>query len=38
MVGLGLDVSRYKTAEEAIASLPHTDYKVVVTDFVLEGL
>lgn len=38
MVGLGLDVTRYKTAEEAIASLPHTDYKVVVTDFVLEGL
>ena len=38
MVGLGLDVTRYKTAEEAIASLPYTDYKVVVTDFVLEGL
>lgn len=38
MVGLGLEVSRYKTAEDAIASLAFEDYKIVVTDFVLEGL
>lgn len=38
MVGLGLEVSRYKTAEDAIASLAREDYKIVVTDFVLEGL
>lgn len=38
MVNLGLTVSRFKTAEEAIASLAYEDYKIVVTDFVLEGL
>lgn len=38
MEGLGLQVSRFRTAEEAIASLAHGDYKIVVTDFVLEGL
>jgi two-component system cell cycle response regulator len=38
MVRLGLDVVRYKTAEEAIASLASNDYRIVVTDFVLEGL
>lgn len=38
MVGLGLEVTRFSTAEEAIASLASSDYKIVVTDFVLEGL
>ena len=38
MVRLGLDVVRFKTAEEAIASLASNDYRIVVTDFVLEGL
>ncbi|MDQ5907806.1 MAG: two-component system, cell cycle response regulator [Pseudomonadota bacterium] len=38
MVGLGLSVVRFKTAEEAIASLAFEDYKIVVTDFVLEGM
>ena len=38
MEGLGLKVSRFRTAEEAIASLAREDYKIVVTDFVLEGL
>lgn len=38
MARLGLEVSRYRTAEEAIATLPHEDYRIVVTDFVLEGL
>ncbi|MFA7293233.1 MAG: diguanylate cyclase [Rhodocyclaceae bacterium] len=38
MVGLGLTVTRFKTAEEAIASLAFEDYKIVVTDFVLEGM
>ena len=38
MQGLGLKVSRFRTAEEAIASLAREDYKIVVTDFVLEGL
>ena len=32
------EVSRFRTAEEAIASLAREDYKIVVTDFVLEGL
>lgn len=36
--GLGLRVSRFRTAEDAIASLAHEDYKIVITDFVLEGL
>ena len=38
MTGLGLEVSRFSTAEDAIASLAQVDYKIVVTDFVLEGL
>ncbi len=38
MVNLGLEVVRFKTAEEAIASLADNDYRIVVTDFVLEGL
>jgi len=31
-------VTRFKTAEEAIASLDEVDYAIVVTDFVLEGM
>ena len=38
MVGLGLEVTRFKTAEDAVASLAREDYKIIVTDFVLEGL
>jgi len=38
MKELGLDVVRFKTAEEAVASLAYQDYQIVVTDFVLEGL
>jgi len=38
MTGLGLAVTRFKTAEEAIASLEDVDYAIVVTDFVLEGM
>lgn len=38
MVGLGLSVTRFCTAEEAIPSLEREDYKIIVTDFVLEGL
>lgn len=38
MEGLGLSVTRFCTAEEAILSLAQEDYKIIVTDFVLEGL
>ncbi|MCP5269240.1 MAG: diguanylate cyclase [Zoogloeaceae bacterium] len=38
MVRLGLEVTRFRTAEEAIPTLATDDYKIVVTDFVLEGL
>ncbi len=38
MTGLGLSVVRFRTAEEAVASLASNDYSIVVTDFVLEGM
>lgn len=38
MTGLGLAVDRFKTAEDAIAQFTCTEYSIVVTDFVLEGL
>lgn len=38
MIGLGLEVVRFKNAEEAITSFLNEDYQIVVTDFVLEGL
>lgn len=38
MTGLGLTVTRFKTAEAAIATLADSDYAIVVTDFVLEGM
>ena len=38
MVGLGLEVTRFSTAEKPSLGLASSDYKIVVTDFVPEGL
>lgn len=38
MSDMGLTVHHFRTAEAAIATLETQDYRVVVTDFVLEGL